>query len=519
MSSSSDTASFDLFPTPSSALPHALSPTWWPGNTPDSTAILRQLLQENHEKWHIFFNNIGFHNHISHRLLALWALGANKEVLKAAYESDSEPDKERPAFSSPEPITSANFRDHLRDERYFNAYVQFFTGILMVQKKDVASVLEDFVFSGLDVKAREENGRIIQSPLFVPFFEGLLHALIFVGYGLEFSLPGMIIEGLALAAVHRPTPGFEELVSPSHETGSGDYNIENLTLKFRKSLDTGFDGTHVFTILAHVMKDPMLVVKEANADDIFAFLSEKEGEKSKLLRQYSDRWSFNASDAKEVERKIAELQWMNTLIFTVAGFKKSKQDNFRADFYFMHLVTSSLFLPSLTAHLSPSSQELLLRGYFAISLALYVARGRPKIDPKPLFEVAMDDNVFDPEKEPSIAPPALSILSSSSKESKEPNLWLPLISRAILHPDDHVSKFQRAVAHYATLYGSTPKGFFDGLGIELNGVDRIDGTLFARAGALTQRRLGRDREGKSLASYWDFEGFYGEDRERSNDDF
>ncbi|KAJ3812831.1 hypothetical protein F5876DRAFT_36511 [Lentinula aff. lateritia] len=554
MSSSSETASFDLFPTPSPALPHALSPTRWPGSTPESTAILRQLLQENHEKWHIFFNNIGFHkqvfvfmfailitvayfigSHISHRLLALWALGADKEVLKAAYKSDSELEKERPAFSSPEPITSANFRDHLRDERqvefdilqrilmeksrYFSAYVQFFTDILMVQKKDVASVLEDYVFSGLDVKTRAENGRIIQSPLFVHFFEGLLHALIFVGYGLEFNLPGMIIEGLALAAVHRPTPGFEELVSPTHEAGSGDYNIKNLTLEFRTSLDAGFHETHAFTILAHVMKDPMLVVKEANADDIFAIISEKEGEKSKLLRQYSDRWSFNASDAKEVERKIEELQWMNTLIFTVAGFKKSKQDDFRADFYFMHLVTSSLFLPSLTAHLSPSSQELLLRGYFAISLALYVARGRPKIDPKPLFEVAMDDNVFDPEEEPSIAPPALSTLSSSSKGSKEPNLWLPLISRAILHPDDHVPKFQRAVAHYANLYGSTRKGFFDGLGIELNGVERIDGTLFARAGALTQRRLGRDREGKSLISFWDFEGFYGEDGERSNDDF
>ncbi|KAJ3919546.1 hypothetical protein F5877DRAFT_39986 [Lentinula edodes] len=509
MSSSSDTASFDLFPTPSSALPHALSPTWWPGSTPDSTAILRQLLQENHEKWHIFFNNIvAFDSHISHRLLALWALGANKEVLKAAYESDSEPDKERPAFSSPEPITSANFRDHLRDERqkfrYFNAYVQFFTDILMVQKKDVASVLEDFVFSGLDVKTRDENGRIIQSPLFVPFFEGLLHALIFVGYGLEFSLPGMIIEG-SLACIFAQFSTY--------------YNIENLTLKFRKSLDPGFHGTHAFTILAHVMKDPILVVKEANADDIFAFLSEKEGEKSKLLRQYSDRWSFNASDAKEVDRKIEELQWMNTLIFTVAGFEKSKQDDFRADFYFMHLVTSSLFLPSLTAHLSPSSQELLLRGYFAISLAIYVARGRPKIDPKPLFEVAMNDSVFYPVEDPSIAPSTLSILSSSSKEFKEPNLWLPLISRAILHPDDHVSKFQRAMAHYANLYGSTPKGFFDGLGIELNGVDRIDGTLFARAGALTQRRLGRDREGKSLASFWDFEGFYGEDGERGNDDF
>ncbi|KAE9401785.1 hypothetical protein BT96DRAFT_918656 [Gymnopus androsaceus JB14] len=35
----------------------------------------------------------------------------------------------------------------------------------------------------------------------------------------------------------------------------------------------------------------------------------------------------------------------------------------------MHLVTSALFLPILAAHLCPTSQALLLRAYFTVSLS------------------------------------------------------------------------------------------------------------------------------------------------------
>ncbi|KAJ3784471.1 hypothetical protein GGU10DRAFT_357737 [Lentinula aff. detonsa] len=523
MSPSTENANIDLFPAPSSILPHGLSPARWPGRTPESTVALRELLQENHERWHIFFNDIGFHNHISHRLLALWALGADEEVLKAAFKFDSMPDKERPAFSSPERITLANFHDHLRDEKYFSAYLHFFTDIVVAENRDVSSVLEEFVFTGQSadtVKTQEENGRDLQPPLLISFFEGLLHALIHVGYGLEFGLSGMIVEGLALASVHRPTPGFETLVWSSHKTldHKGDkskVDVENLISGFNQSL--GIDSheardVHAFTVLARIMKDPAMEVKKVNAEDIFAILSENGGETSKSLRRYADQWSIYTSEPESVQRKIEELQWMNVLIFAVAGFKKLKSGEFRADFYLMHLVTTSLFLPSLVAHLPLSSQEVLLRSYFAISLAIYVARGRPKIDPVPLFEVAMNDHMFDPVD--GFTPPALNLLSSSSSSSeKDPNIWLSLITRAILHPDDHVAKFQRAVAHYANLYGSTPKGYFERLGIELNGVEKIDGTLFAKAGALAQRRLGRDRGGKSLVSFWDFEGFYEEEEQ------
>ncbi|KAJ3761323.1 hypothetical protein EV360DRAFT_38040 [Lentinula raphanica] len=472
MAQNSANVKLNLFPEPNPVLPHALSPTRWPGRTLDSTDTLQRLLEDNHERWHVFFNNIGFHNHISHRLLALWALGANKEALKAAYNFDSMPHKQRPAFSSPEKITHANFREHLRDEKYYNAYLEFFTESILVQKREISSVLEEFVFASqtrrTDLNAERKSGGSLQPLLQVTFFEGLLHALIHVGYGLELGLPGMIIEGLVLS------------------DGDAGYITSGL-----KSLSVGTraaSSLHAFTILARVMEDPALEIK--NID-------------SKILRQYADQWSLDSTDPKDIERRIQDLQWMNVLIYTVAGFQRLKSGEFRADFFLMHLVTTSLFLPSFVAYLTPSSQETLLRSYFGISLAIYVARGRPKINPAPLFGVEMDDPILDPMLD--FRPPLMKLPSST----REPNLWLPVIERAILHPDDHLAKFQRAVAHYANLYGYTPKGYFnDGLGIELTGAEQIDGTLFARAGALTQRRLGRDRGGQTLPSYWDFKGFY-----------
>ena len=45
----------------------------------------------------------------------------------------------------------------------------------------------------------------------------------------------------------------------------------------------------------------------------------------------------------------------------------------------MHLVTSSVFIPSLVAYLTPRSGALLLRSYFATSLSWYLTQGRPPL--------------------------------------------------------------------------------------------------------------------------------------------
>jgi hypothetical protein len=104
----------ELFPAPSPA-PSKLSPAVWPGNSLESTTALQKCLKENHEKFHIFFNDRGFHNHTSHHLLAIWALGASAPLIEAAYKINAE--YQRLATVSPEDITSDNFYDHLGDPK------------------------------------------------------------------------------------------------------------------------------------------------------------------------------------------------------------------------------------------------------------------------------------------------------------------------------------------------------------------------------------------------------------------
>ncbi|KAF9015726.1 hypothetical protein BDQ17DRAFT_1386409 [Cyathus striatus] len=122
-------------------------------NVRQSLFQLPSILEENHERWHIFFNDTGFHNHTVHTVLALWSLGAHESILEAAY-------KESCSLQRP----------------YYNAYLKFFTS--EVKAKGAATVLEN------------------------RFVEGLIHPLIHTGYGFEFGLPGLVAEGIAQTAVH-----------------------------------------------------------------------------------------------------------------------------------------------------------------------------------------------------------------------------------------------------------------------------------------------------------------------------
>ena len=77
--------------------------------------------------------------------------------------------------------------------RYYQAYVAFFTGLLLEKNKTMQSVLEEYVFS--------KDANIIPNesalkPLMLSrFLGGFLHPLIHVGYGTEFNMLGMLVEG------------------------------------------------------------------------------------------------------------------------------------------------------------------------------------------------------------------------------------------------------------------------------------------------------------------------------------
>lgn len=263
-----------------------------------------------------------------------------------------------------------NFNDHLGDEKclfliyayefdtdsfdsFYNAYLLFFCDVLA--RKDVGSVLEEFIFSS-KFNFGSKNGSGQHPEMLNRFLGGVIHPMIHTGYGVEFVIPGIIAEGssvyfasqditlkgyyagLAQAAVHPATNTV--LIPPSIFPNDCIPSVGKLTslVDAVKLEDTTVSSrsTQALTILARIMRDPNMQMQEAaDEQQMFAFL-ESRGE---ALFKYADSWTLDTSDPKVVQRKIEELQWMNVLIYAVAGFKDGKGD-FSADFF---LVSFAVF--------------------------------------------------------------------------------------------------------------------------------------------------------------------------------
>jgi hypothetical protein len=135
----------------------------------------------------------------------------------------------------------------------------------------------------------------------------------------------------------------------------------------------------------------------------------------------------------------------------------------------MHLVTSSIFLPSLLSCLSQDSKVILLRAYFTTTLAWWLSRCGPSLDVQGFL------NATD------LLPP------SEGEVPSRANPFLDIVQAGIAHSDDHMLKIQRAFAHFSSIYGSRPKGYFKCT--ELEGAEELDGTLFVRAARLTDEYM------------------------------
>ncbi|KAJ8580156.1 hypothetical protein M405DRAFT_77615 [Rhizopogon salebrosus TDB-379] len=62
------------------------------------------------------------------------------------------------------------------------------------------------------------------------------------------------------------------------------------------------------------------------------------------------------------------------------GAKKRASEQTSCTWCQIHLATSSLFLPATLSYLSQGSQFISLRAYFALVLAWWISRGRPRPD-------------------------------------------------------------------------------------------------------------------------------------------
>ncbi|KIM44058.1 hypothetical protein M413DRAFT_68435 [Hebeloma cylindrosporum] len=478
-----------FFPVPShagSAERNPLLPRNKAGVTPASTTVLRKVLTDNHRKWHIFFNEMRFHNHTAHAALSLWCLGADPDILEASYKDNSS--YQRPQFPSPNPITQENWKDHLGDERYFQAYLNFFKAEL--DSKSVPALLEEYIFESRANFAGKDN----QPEMLSRFHDGLLHPHIHTGFGVEFGLPGIFAEGLAQTAVHGPTS------SPVIPSSWFDESEAGLVSRFASAVGLADKGPkpniHAFTILARVLADPALAPRQLNETEFYQKTVANYGDH---IVKHVNEWNLDG----DLDKKVEELLWTNVLIYAVGG--SEEDETFNADFFYMHLVTSSLFLGTIYSQLKRGSQVRLLRSYFAVCLTWYIGRGRATIDIARFFK--NDATLHPVAPGPHPTPHKDANPSPTSPSAITPNPWLSIIQSTLVHPDDHLCKLQRTLSEYASNFGNVPAGTF--AGTELKDAELVDGTLFIRAAGLTAARIGWVREGEPpLKGSWDRRGFF-----------
>ncbi|KAG2149132.1 uncharacterized protein EDB93DRAFT_1240430 [Suillus bovinus] len=461
-----------LFPSPSSP-PNVLSPPRSPGASPEAVVALSQVLKENYTKYHIFFNYKRFHNHVTHRALALFVMGASGSLIEQFYKQDSS--YQRPAVEPPEAVTEENFIEHLGDDNFYAAYKSFF--IKVIQDKGLSATLEEYVFSK-KYNFIEGRDAFNQPVMLARFLGGLFHAFIHVGYGAELGIQGMVVEGLALASVHEHEFLPSYLFEPSGTTAVEEVTTRLTSLVLNSKTSTTPSQVkqppknHAFSILAKIMQDPKFTPQEIKK--YFKNFDGLMSEHGDIIWRYAEQWTIDPSQPGEIEDKMEECIWTSTILYCIGGWNKDK--GLTADFTYMHLVTSSLFLPSLLPYLPKHSQVLVLRGYFASTIGWWIALGFPRLDIQGF----------------------LSATSPLPSDIKVANPFLDIIQSAIMHSNEHMPKIQRALAHFSSLYGTRPKGYFKDT--ELEGAEALDGSLFFWAAKLTDEYMSEGRP-------WSQEGF------------
>jgi len=317
----------------------------------ESAEKASQLLQVNHEKHHIFFNQSGFHNHIAHHLLTLFALNASPEELQKAY--DANVSYQRPS----EPLEKAivndmhkpkRFKSYLGQEKYYYDFLVYFQQ--EIDKSGWQSVLQEHLFAETE----------LADDMLARMFAGFLHPIIHLGFGIEFQQPAIIAEALAQAAVH------------DNWIASLFFGCERAAKESRSKDEP---RKTIVQILEECRKDDKLS-KAAHWDDGNKVRDGIIKRAPEEMIKYATHYTVKEG---ELEEKTAEM--INAVVYyTAAAQRPPHQVKF--DFYFIHCLNSSIFFSAFlspSSSLSPAIQRRLLEWKIWMDITMYVSRGCPTL--------------------------------------------------------------------------------------------------------------------------------------------
>jgi len=363
---------------------------------------LKHLLKLNHANFSILWNHHRFHNHTPHLLGSAYILGGTADHLNAVYEHAVSEGHEG-WVDSPSEIALHDYRDFLGKRDYQRAWVDFFEDQLVDNSFDWKQVAAKFLFE------RGPKGSPNAYPMFSCLTAGLGHPLIHLGYAYELASREVGMEALGLAATCYD-PKLAALLEEGKATPS-------------------YHTTDPFEVLDHLHNDKRLdSCFEKPGDDNLERLLDDEKLRSILLEH------FHAWDLKEPKAAFEASQRLGTalLISTTAA---APINGHGYDFFILHLLTTSHAVRILISFIPKEYHVSLLREWWLITLALYIAQLRPKVT----VQQVLDYNI--PEGES---------WESATKRALEGKHNL----------DEHYVKGVRAIKEAAAVWGDKD-GFFE----------------------------------------------------------
>ncbi|KAI1450026.1 hypothetical protein F5Y02DRAFT_370725 [Annulohypoxylon stygium] len=307
-----------------------------------------ELLQQDLEKHHVYFNDNGFHNHLTHQLLSLYGTGARPEHLKKAYDVNK-------TYQRPTMKLHENVVEELKDWETAKKCVgkgEFYPDFLAFFQREIdergwEKVLSEYMFGG-DAKSED---------MLIRMLAGFLHPIIQLMYGVEWKQPAIVAMGLAQAAVH-------------HD------DLRKFLLTSEEAAKTKSDPMPTIASLLEEVKANKKLATAAKFEDNRKL---HDGVFARAWDEIIEITSRVRVKPEELEEKTAEMYHTAIYEGTSAAFYPGKEPKF--DFFLMHHINiCPIFIAINSQDWIPlESKVRLLEWKVRMDIVQYAARGCPPL--------------------------------------------------------------------------------------------------------------------------------------------
>lgn len=314
--------------------------------------ILNELLQKNHDEFDMFWKEVAGHNHTVHSMLSIYVLGGTPEDIQRAYDDDDQhqgPISPIDRSVVKELSDPAVFLAKMYQLNQYGNFLRFFEG--EIEAEGWKAVISKYVFSRT----------ALADAMLAQLFEGAYHPIISVGFGVEFEQPSLVAEGLAHCATHDPADIGTFFAKAEQLAHSGSVSSKPLLDLYKQVRET-----EKIKSAAKMTQGPVRVrdgVMAVAQDEIAAVASQ-----------------FQVAP-NDLERGIFEM--MSCAALTCGGAQRPGKGP-KIDFFFMHMVTSSIFMTIFAKQdwISIEDKLRLVEWKGRLDLVWYASSSAPSMDTK-----------------------------------------------------------------------------------------------------------------------------------------